>query len=77
MRITTSQMRLLMAVLSAVLLNLCFPLAGPLPLWRTVFAWFGAVPLLLALLVSEPGPRPLWRGFFTGWVFGVDWYKIN
>ena len=77
MRITTSQMRLLMAVLSAVLLNLCFPLAGPLPLWRTVFAWFGAVPLLLALLVSEPGTRPLWRGFFTGWVFGVAWYTIN
>ena len=37
----------------------------------------GAVPLLVALLASEPGRRPLWRGFFTGWVFGVVWYAIN
>jgi apolipoprotein N-acyltransferase len=42
-----------------------------------VFAWFGAVPLLVALLSSEEGNRPLWRGFFTGWVFGVLWYAIN
>ncbi len=60
-----------------MLLNLCFPLAGPLPVWRTVFAWFGAVPLLVALLSAEEGTRPLWRGFFTGWVFGVMWYGIN
>ena len=66
-----------LAVFSALLLNLCFPIAGPLPAWRTVFAWFGAVPLLLALLSSDEGPRPLWRGFFTGWVFGVLWYAIN
>ena len=64
-------------MLSAVLLNLCFPIAGPLPVWRTVFAWFGAVPLLVALLSSDEGSRPLWRGFFTGWVFGVVWYAIN
>ena len=75
--IRTSQARLGLAVLSAVLLNLCFPIAGPLPVWRTVFAWFGAVPLLLALLCSEEGETPLWRGFFTGWVFGVLWYAIN
>jgi apolipoprotein N-acyltransferase len=73
----TSHARLGLAVLSAVLLNLCFPIAGPLPAWRTVFAWFGAVPLLLALLSSEDEGRPLWRGFFTGWVFGVVWYGIN
>jgi apolipoprotein N-acyltransferase len=76
-RIVTSQTRLGLAVLSAVLLNLCFPLAGPLPVWRAVFAWFGAVPLLVALLSSEEGKRPLWRGFFTGWVFGVLWYAID
>lgn len=64
-------------MLSAVLLNLCFPVAGPLPAWRTVFAWFGAVPLLVALVSSEEGTRPLWQGFFTGWVFGVLWYGIN
>src|ERR1700761_6382324 len=77
MRIVTTQARLGLAVLSAVLLNLCFPIAGPLPVWRTIFAWFGAVPLLLALLCSEEGESPLWQGFFTGWVFGVLWYAIN
>jgi apolipoprotein N-acyltransferase len=77
MRIHTTQSRLGLAVLSAVLLNLCFPIAGPLPVWRTVFGWFGAVPLLVALLSSDEGSRPLWRGFFTGWVFGVAWYAIN
>ena len=77
MLLVRSQLRLGLAVLSAVLLNLCFPLAGPLPVWRTIFAWFGAVPLLVALLASEPGGRRLWRGFFTGWVFGFLWYTIN
>jgi apolipoprotein N-acyltransferase len=77
MRVDSTRARLGLAVLSAVLLNLCFPLAGPLPAWRTIFAWFGAAPLLVALLRSEPGRRPLWRGFFTGWVFGVVWYTIN
>ncbi|MGA9719135.1 MAG: apolipoprotein N-acyltransferase [Acidobacteriaceae bacterium] len=77
MLLVRSQLRLGLAALSAVLLNLCFPLAGPLPVWRTVFAWVGAVPLLVALLASEPGRRPLWQGFFTGWVFGFLWYTIN
>ena len=36
-------------VLSAVLLELPFPLAGPLPPWRSVFAWFALVPLLWAM----------------------------
>jgi apolipoprotein N-acyltransferase len=77
MRINTTRARLGLAVLSALLLNLCFPIAGPLPAWRMVFAWFGAVPLLLALLASDEGTRPMWQGFFTGWVFGVLWYAIN
>jgi apolipoprotein N-acyltransferase len=77
MHIRTARARLGLAALSALLLNLCFPIAGPLPAWRTVFAWFGAVPLLLALLASDEGRRPMWQGFFTGWVFGVLWYAIN
>jgi apolipoprotein N-acyltransferase len=36
--------------LSAVLLELPFPIAGPMAPWRSVFAWFGLVPLLWALL---------------------------
>ncbi len=68
-----------LAALSAILLNLCFPLAGPLPAWRMVFAWVGAVPLLIALLAPEKvAPRrPLVEGFLSGWIFGTIWYAIN
>ncbi len=38
------------AGLSAGLLELPFPLAGPMPPWRSIFAWFGLVPLLWAVL---------------------------
>ena len=67
------------AALSACLLELPFPLAGPLPAWRTVFAWFGLVPLLCAILsryVNEP-PRPLRRGFLLGYLCGFLWYLGN
>ena len=67
------------AVLSAGLLELPFPLAGPLPVWRTVFAWFGLVPLLVALLSPGcvDGPRPLRRGFLLAYVCGFLWYVGN
>ncbi len=67
------------AVLSAALLELPFPLAGPLPPWRSVFAWFGLVPLLIALLspTCVDGPRPLRRGFLIAYLCGVLWYTGN
>lgn len=65
------------AGLSAGLLELPFPLAGPLPPWRSVFAWFGMVPLLWALLSHEPASRPLRRGFLLAYVCGVLWYLGN
>jgi apolipoprotein N-acyltransferase len=67
------------AVLSAGLLELPFPLAGPLPLWRTVFAWFGLVPLLWAVLspLCVDHPRPLRRGFLLGYLSGILWYIGN
>ncbi|MDQ1693489.1 MAG: apolipoprotein N-acyltransferase [Acidobacteriaceae bacterium] len=81
MTTVSSRARLALAGLSAVLLNLCFPLAGPLPVWRSILAWVGAVPLLVALLAREEGERPpnrpLLRGFLTGWCFGVLWYAVN
>jgi apolipoprotein N-acyltransferase len=40
-------------VLSAGLLELPFPIAGPMPPWRSVFAWFGLAPLIWAVL-SHP-----------------------
>ena len=67
------------AVLSAGLLELPFPLAGPLPAWRTVFAWFGLVPLLWTLL-SVPRsshPHPLRRAFFISYLCGFLWYMGN
>jgi apolipoprotein N-acyltransferase len=67
------------AGLSAGLLELPFPLAGPLPPWRSVFAWFGLVPLLWAILTpsSTDAPRPLRRGFLLGYLCGVLWYMGN
>ncbi|HEY1210175.1 MAG TPA: apolipoprotein N-acyltransferase [Terracidiphilus sp.] len=67
------------AVLSAGLLELPFPLAGPMPVWRSVFAWFGLVPLLWAILspASVDRPRPLRRGFLLGYLCGVLWYMGN
>ena len=67
------------AGLSAGLLELPFPLAGPLPPWRSVFAWFGLAPLIWAIL--SPGtmesPRPMRRAFLLSYVCGFLWYMGN
>jgi len=67
------------AVLSAALLELPFPLAGPMPPWRSVFAWFGLAPLIWALLSNpETDERhPLRRAFFIGYLCGFLWYVGN
>lgn len=67
------------AALSAGLLELPFPLAGPLPPWRSVFAWFGLVPLLWAILsaAKDGQPRPLRRAFLLSYLCGVLWYAGN
>ncbi len=67
------------AALSAGLLELPFPIAGPMLPWRSVFAWFGLVPLLWALLSGgdSPDPHPLRRGFLLGYLCGVLWYIGN
>ncbi len=61
------------------LLELPFPLAGPMPAWRSVFAWFGLVPLLWAILspACVESPRPLRRGFLVAYFCGVLWYVGN
>jgi apolipoprotein N-acyltransferase len=65
-------------LLSALLLNLCFPIAGPVPLWRTWLAFVGAVPLLI-VLVGRPLVRKrfLWESWLLGWCFGTAWYALN
>ena len=67
------------AGLSAGLLELPFPLAGPLPPWRSVFAWFALIPLLWALLSIHHSarPHPLRRAFFISYLCGVLWYVGN
>ncbi len=67
------------AVLSAALLELPFPLAGPLPPWRTVFAWLGLVPLLCAVLSKRTagGKHPLRDAFLVAYLCGVLWYAGN
>jgi len=67
------------AALSAGLLELPFPLAGPLPAWRTVFAWFALAPLLIAVLslAGEGEARSLRRAFLLSYVCGVLWYAGN
>jgi apolipoprotein N-acyltransferase len=67
------------AGVSAGLLELPFPLAGPMPPWRSVFAWFGLVPLLWALLSPAclRSPRPTRSGFLVAYFGGVLWYMGN
>ena len=71
--------RCLMGVLSAFLLNLPFPIAGPAAPWRTAFAFVGAVPLLYALVSPENvrANRYLSSSFLVGWLTGILWYGIN
>ena len=67
------------AALSAGLLELPFPLAGPLPPWRSVFAWFALVPLLWAILSrrSAERPRAFRRAFLLSYLCGILWYAGN
>ncbi|MDE3200603.1 MAG: apolipoprotein N-acyltransferase [Acidobacteriota bacterium] len=67
------------AVLSAALLELPFPLAGPMPPWRSIFAWFGLVPLLWAILtpLNTTSPRALRRAFLLSYLTGFLWYCGN
>jgi apolipoprotein N-acyltransferase len=65
------------AILSAALLELPFPLAGPLPPWRSLFAWFALVPLLWAVLSPQSVPHPARRAFLLAYLCGVLWYAGN
>jgi apolipoprotein N-acyltransferase len=68
------------AILSAALLELPFPLAGPLPPWRSIFAWFALAPLFWAILsIARLGcsRHPLRDAFFLGYLCGFLWYMGN
>ena len=65
-----------LAVLSGALQVLPFPIAGPVPLWRTHFCWIALLPLLYALLNSQRNGLPLDRrqGAALGYLCGFVWY---
>jgi apolipoprotein N-acyltransferase len=66
--------------LTALFLDLPFPIAGPLPLWRTVFAWFALTPLLAGLLRMDFTRRRRWVlgwAFASGWLTGALWFGAN
>ena len=67
-----------MALLAAVGLSVCFPVAGPAPRWLTATAFVGASPLLVALVGrATTRRRYLWESWLLGWCFGTAWYGIN
>ncbi|MGA2834870.1 MAG: apolipoprotein N-acyltransferase [Terracidiphilus sp.] len=69
----------LLAILSAILLELPFPIAGPMPPWRGMFAWFAVVPLLAAFLGCGRESRPVspLQGALLGYLAGVLWNAGN
>ncbi len=68
-----------LAAISAGLQLLPFPIAGPVPLWRTAFAWIALVPLFYALLARDRNDRPLslLQSALLGYLCGVIWYAGN
>jgi apolipoprotein N-acyltransferase len=67
------------ACASAGLLELPFPLAGPMPAWRSLFAWFALVPLLWSVLseANVQSSRFLRRSFLLSYLCGIFWYCGN
>jgi apolipoprotein N-acyltransferase len=65
-----------MAVLSAVLQVLPFPIAGPVPVWRTAICWVALLPLLKALTGKDAKGSALGaaQGAALGYAAGVIWY---
>ena len=69
----------LLALLSGFLLNLPFPIAGPLPRWRAAFGWIALIPLMYALLAPNytAHPRYLRRSALAAYLGGILWYMLN
>jgi apolipoprotein N-acyltransferase len=69
----------LLGILSAALLLLPFSIIGPVPFWRTFFAWLAFVPLFCGLLSREnlSHPRALLRGALAAYLMGFLWFVGN
>lgn len=65
-------------LLTAILLDVSFPIAGPLPPWRSLLAWFALTPFVLSIFgLASASPKPLFRSFVLGWFTGAVWYALN
>ena len=56
-----------------------FPIAGPIPVWRTSFCWVALLPLLAALLsnAKDSEALSLKQGALLGYACGFVWYLGN
>jgi apolipoprotein N-acyltransferase len=70
---------IMLGLLSAFLLNLPFPIAGPLPPWRAAFGWIALAPLLYAFLSTgqAANPKYLRRSATNAYLCGIFWYILN
>ncbi|MGB7136739.1 MAG: apolipoprotein N-acyltransferase [Acidobacteriaceae bacterium] len=68
-----------LALVSAVLLDFCFPVAGPAHAWQPCLAWIALFPLFWALLNNRAAAhrRYLRRAALTAYLCGVLWYILN
>jgi apolipoprotein N-acyltransferase len=68
-----------LAVLSGALQVLPFPIAGPVPVWRTAFCWVALLPLLMALTGKNASGSALSvkQGAWLGYASGFIWYLGN
>ncbi len=68
-----------LALLSAALMLVPFPLAGPVPSWRRLFCWICLVPLLCALAGrnSENQPLSALQSSAIGYICGIAWFGGN
>ena len=69
----------LLGIASAALLLLPFSIIGPVPFWRTFFAWFAFVPLFYGLLSRQNlrRKRALLHGTLAAYLMGFLWYVGN
>jgi apolipoprotein N-acyltransferase len=68
-----------MAILSGALQVLQFPIAGPVPVWRTALCWIALAPLLQALTSNDASGQPLgvFQAAALGYCSGFIWYLGN
>ena len=65
-----------LAALSGILQVLPFPIAGPVPVWRTALCWVAILPLLWALAGESRGGERLSvrQSTSLGYLCGFVWY---